>query len=261
MLHLVLFFNAFSHNAHTQVMGQLDQLPNDHPGFFVFVQQELAVQLDGGYIQILQHCQRGITEAEVVNGAEKAHFPYAVDHRGDQMDLAPFQHQRFCQLQIDEAVGNLIGFLNGLKTVQEGDVAGDQMGAGKVDGQRNGSPLFQPGSQQPACLFKHIEIQRADFSIAFEQRNKFSWINYSKFRMLPADQHLTAADLFLERAELRLDVELEFMIFNGVLEGFIQHIFTLHLFFKRIVKEAALACLGLVSRLLRPVDEDDKFLL
>lgn len=63
--------------------------------------------------------------------------------------------------------------------------------------------------------------------------------------MLPADQHLTAADLFLERAELRLDVELEFMIFNGVLEGFIQHIFTLHLFFKRIVKEAALACLGL----------------
>ena len=56
-LNLIGLIDALGHNAHSQVMGQLDELAYHHPGFFIFIQQELPVQLDGGYIQILQHGQ------------------------------------------------------------------------------------------------------------------------------------------------------------------------------------------------------------
>ena len=107
-LHLLAGLDAFGYHVHIKVIREIDNGGNYRPALLGVhrVAEELLVDLYNVDRHILEHVQRGITGAEVVQGQLEAYLMQLV-HYLEQL-LGVFSEYALGKLQLDVLIRNIV---------------------------------------------------------------------------------------------------------------------------------------------------------
>ena len=223
-----------------QLLCQVDDVVEDRHGLFVGAEarEEFHVDLQHVKLVILQHVQRGIPRAEIVEPDAVAHFAEPADRAGQKALFV--REGTFRDLDIEIILRHLV-FSGRLGQVPD-DIAELEIEPREIErDRREGQPLLGGLAVIAADLLDDAAVELVDLAVLLENADERAGRQQTVLRVLPARERLEPADLARFGRDHRLIVDLDIAVLDRRINVVDDILLERELILHRLVVEAEIA--------------------